>query len=164
MNFNINLTKDAFIAFQEYTIKRTCNDSSMKWMISLYSMYYWMLLGFFAIQIFYVYKRDICSNYLNLNLGLAALALLFISATIWQKLSQKLIIRTAATDDGTVLGKWNVSVSEDEITESNDKCSSSYKWIAIESVEKDHINLYVFTDKVKALIFPLDRKCLLKGT
>ena len=157
MNFDINLTKDSFVAFQEYTIKRTCNSSSMKWMLSLYSMWYWILLGFFAIQIYFVYKRDICSDYLNLNMGLASLIILFISATIWQRLSQRILIKSAATDDGTVLGQWKVSISESEITESNDKCSASYRWIAIESVEKDGKNLYVFTDKVIALIFPLDQ-------
>ena len=69
----------------------------------------------------------------------------------------KLYVNTATTDDDSVLGIWDFVVTEEGIIVSNDKCSSTFKWHCIESIEKDAHNLYLFTDKIKALILPLSQ-------
>lgn len=61
-------------------------------------------------------------------------------------------------EKGTMIGKWHIELSESSITESNDLCSSMFTWQSIQSVEKDECNLYLFTDKTKAIILPL--RCL----
>lgn len=56
--------------------------------------------------------------------------------------------------NGSVLGRWEIEISELGIKESNDLCTSTYNWEIFLAVEKDMYNLYLFIDNYKALILP----------
>lgn len=129
----------------------------MKWKVTLFSILYWFLLVFFALEMYSVYDNDCCNNYEHLNRALIAFGIWFLLANIWQQLYMRLYIAAAADEKGSVLGAWEFEISESGISESNSLCSSNFTWQSIQSVEKDQYNLYLFTDRLKALILPLDQ-------
>lgn len=154
MKFTIDLSKEDFRHFNKFAMARINQAPRMKWKVTLFSIFYWFFLVFFALEMYSVYDKDCCFNYEHLNRALVALGIWFVLANFWQQLYMRLYISEAADEKGSVLGKWEFEISDSGITESNSLCSSTFSWQSIQSVEKDKHNLYLFTDRVKALILP----------
>lgn len=159
MEFTINLTKNDFSRFNKYAMAKINQEPRMKWKVTLFSILYWFFLAFFVLEMYSVYDNDCCYNYKHINRALIAFGIWFVLVNAWQQFYMRLYVSAATDQEGSVLGKWNFEISNSSITESNDTCSSNFKWICIKSVEKDKHNLYLFTDKLKALILPLEQIC-----
>ncbi|WP_444893100.1 YcxB family protein [Microbulbifer sp. TRSA001] len=157
MKFTINLNKDDFRHFNKFAMARIHQASGIKWKVTLFNMLYWFFLAFFALEMYSVYDNNCCNNYDHLNRALIALGIWFVLANVWQQIYMRLYISAAADENGSVLGLWEFEISDSGICESNSLCSSSFTWQSIQSVEKDQHNLYLFTDKLKALILPLNQ-------
>lgn len=157
MKFTINLNKNDFRHFNKFAMARIHQASGMKWKVTLFSILYWFFIAFFALEMYSVYDNDCCNNYDHLNRALIALGIWFVLVNVWQQVYMRLYISAAADENGSVLGVWEFEVSDSGIYESNSLCSSNFTWQSIQSVEKDQHNLYLFTDKLKALILPLNQ-------
>lgn len=155
MKFTINLSKEDFRHFNKFAMGRIHQSPGMKWKVTLFNILYWFFLVFFALEMYSVYDDDCCFNYEHLNRALIAFAIWFVLANVWQQLYFRLYVSAATDDKGSVLGKWEFEISDSGVTESNSLCSSTFTWQSIQSIEKDKHNLYLFTDRVKALILPL---------
>lgn len=157
MKFTTVLNKEDFRHFCEFSVTRIHQAPEIKWKINLFAFMYWFLLIFFALEIYSVYKENCCNNYEHLNRALIVISVWFILINIWQKIYMRLYTSATMDEKGSTLGKWDFEISDSGITESNGLCSSSFAWESILSVEKDKHNLYLFTDKTKALILPLSQ-------
>lgn len=157
MRFTINVNKDDFRNFYKFALGRINKSPKMKWKITFFGVLYWFFLAFFALEMYSVYDEDCCSNYEHLNRALVAFGIWFVLANVWQQLYSRLYISAATEEKGGVLGEWEIEISGSGISESNGSCFSTYTWQSIQSIEKDKHNLYLFTDRVKALILPLDQ-------
>lgn len=157
MKFTINLGKEDFRHFNKFAMARVHQASGMKWKVTLFNILYWFFLVFFALEMYSVYDNDCCNNYEHLNRALIAFGIWFILANVWQQIYMRLYISAATDEKGSVLGVWEFEISDSGVTESNELCSSNFTWQSIQSVEKDQHNLYLFTDRLKALILPLSQ-------
>lgn len=157
MNFTIELKKEDFAHFNKYATTRINRTPSLKRKLTLFSVVYWLLLIIFLLEIYFFYDKTCCYNYHHLNKAMIAIGIWFALVNVWQLIYLKLFVSAVVDDEGTVLGKWQIHISEEGITEVSDLCSSSYSWKSIQAVEKDKYNLYLFTDKFKALILPLNQ-------
>lgn len=157
MKFTINLDKEDFRHFNKFAMARIHQAPGMKWKVTLFNVLYWFLLMFFALEMYSVYDKDCCNNYEHLNRALIAFGVWFILVNAWQQIYMRLYVSAATDENGSVLGKWEFEISNSGVTESNSLCSSSFTWQSIQSVEKDQYNLYLFTDRLKALILPLSQ-------
>lgn len=155
MKFTISLSKDDFSHFNKFTMARINQSPGMKWKVTLFSIFYWFLLAFFALEMYSVYGSECCYSYEHLNRALVAFGIWFVLVNCWQQIYMRLYVAAATDEKGSVLGQWELEISDSGITESNHLCTSTYTWQCIQSVEKDKHSLYLFTDKSKALILPL---------
>ncbi|WP_413665571.1 YcxB family protein [Microbulbifer sp. CNSA002] len=157
MKFAITLDKNDFRRFNKFAIAKIHVAPKMKWKLTLFNFLYWFLLVFFGMEIYSVYEHDAWNNYEHLNRALVAFGIWFILVNIWQQIYMYLYISVAIDEKGSVLGEWEFEISDSGITESNSLCSSTFTWQCIQSAEKDKYNLYLFTDRLKALILPLSQ-------
>lgn len=157
MKFTIVLNKEDLRHFYEFAMAKINQAPEIKWKINLFAFLYWFLLVFFALEIYSVYDENCCNNYEHLNRALIVIGIWFVLVNIWQKIYIRLYMSATLDEKGSVLGKWEFEISNTGITESNGLCSSSFAWESILSVQKDKHNLYLFTDRTKALILPLSQ-------
>ena len=155
MKFTINLNKEDFQNFNKFATVRINQSPGIKWKITVFNVVYWCFLTVFLLEMYSVYDNDCCYNYDHLNKAMVALGIWFVLANIWQQIYMRLYVSAAANENGSVLGQWEFEISDSGISESNALCSSTFTWQSIQAVEKDKHNLYLFTDKLKALILPL---------
>ncbi len=157
MKFTINIDKDDLLRFNKFAMDRIHQAPGMKWKVTMFNILYWFFLMFFALGMYSVYDNNCCNNYVYLNRALTAFGIWFVLGNVWQQIYKRLYISFASDEKGTVLGKWELEISDSGITESNGICSSTFSWSGIQSVEKDKHNLYLFTDRLKALVLPLSQ-------
>ena len=154
MKFTITLNKEDFCRFQKYATARINQSPGMRWKVTLFGIGYWCFLSVFLLEMYSVYDKDCCYDYKHLNIAMTALGIWFLLTNLWQQLYIRLYVSHAADERGSVLGEWLFELTESGIKESNEMCSSSFSWQSIQSVETDKFNMYLFTDKLKALILP----------
>jgi hypothetical protein len=133
---------------------RINKSPGMKWKVTLFGIVYGCFLAVFLLEMYSFYKNDCCYNYEHLNIAMIALGIWFFIATIWQQIYMRLFVSHAADENGSVLGEWEFELTDKGITESNAMCSSTFSWQAIQALESDKYNVYLFTDNYKALILP----------
>ncbi len=157
MKFTINLNKEDVCHFHKFATAKIHQAPEIRWKIILFNICHWFLLAFFVLEVYSVYDSNCCNNYEHLNRALIAIWIWFFLVNVWQFIYIRLYVSAATDEKGCVLGQWEFEISDAGITESNSLCSSTFTWRSIQFVEKDKHNLYLFTDRLKALILPLSQ-------
>ncbi len=156
MNFEINLTKNDYLAFQKYSYKCIEDSPAIKWKFMTFSIIYWLLLTMFLLGVFSLYKKNVLLNNNDLTITISAFTIWFVLSFLWQQYSRIFYVSTIRKKDGTIIGNWEIELSEEGIVESNDMSMSNYKWQCIE-VKKDVNHLFLYIDSLKAIILPLNQ-------
>ena len=87
-----------------------------------------MLSVFAGLQIKNIYDKEYCYKNFNLDAISVSLIVLLVSGLAFKKLSAYLYMRNMADKNGTILGKWDITIEENGILEKNDKCYSLFSW------------------------------------
>ncbi|CAH9056140.1 hypothetical protein PSECIP111951_01401 [Pseudoalteromonas holothuriae] len=70
----------------------------------------------------------------------------------------KLINQAVPFADGLILGEKTIEFKEDGIYEKSPLAKTFYDWKAVDSLEENSGTLYIFVDRVLALIVPIGSK------
>ncbi len=126
MKFTIDLTKNDIAAFNTFSAARLNNSPGIKWKVTVFTVVYWLLPIFFILEIFSAYHEQNCYLSNHLNRALLAIGIWFFLINIWNKIYTHLLMTHGYIENGTILGRWNVELSDTAITESNQLCSSTF--------------------------------------
>ncbi len=157
MKFTVDITKEEFKKFNYYVMAKINQSKAIKWKLQAFYLIFGGLLTVFLFEMYLVYKNECCFSYSNLNSAMIALGVWFVILNLWQQIYIRLFISAGVDEQGSVLGLWEIEITEYGISESNSLFSSTFAWEGIKSVEKDKHSLYLFSDAVKAIILPLEQ-------
>lgn len=154
MKFNIEITKENFVSYNQYVTKKIRLKTEENSVVKLLGGSVWVFVILFFFMVYKFYSESCGLKLKSLNLAFLTLGMIFIIYFYWYKYSSILFAENQVSKNGTVLGDWEIEINEDGIHENTQKCSSFFKWECVISIESDKSNLYIFVDSMKAIILP----------
>lgn len=154
MEFTAKITREDFMRCQQYAIGRINTLPAMKLKITVFSVVYWGLLSAFVVLLLYQYENVHGVERTRLIVAATIFAAWIAASCIWQRYYFTQMCKEGVEEDGTVLGNWRFTANDDGLKEENERCSSFFHWGCFKSVEEDAYGLYLFTDRLKAVIVP----------
>ncbi|MEZ8059774.1 YcxB family protein [Vibrio splendidus] len=156
---SIKITKKNYLDFSSFALKRlsTSQESTKKSFIKS------MMIGFFIAVFFMSVAINIGRvNFSSFHLQTflmtmtMTMTLIFIlfSGFIYNLINIREL--SVPNEGGIIIGDKNIELTEEGIHEVNPFGSCFYKWEAVESVEDNCGDVYIFVDKLAALIIPSD--------
>lgn len=157
MKINITLNKQHFYDFQKYTINKINGHDTIKSKAILFNFLYWFLLVFSVIGIINVYYYQECWTYKHFNIAVIGLVIWFVLANVWHYWYMKLFTMAAVDENGYIIGTHEIEFSEEGITTKKEHTQFFMSWKAVQTIEKNQDQLYLYIDNAQALIIPLDQ-------
>ena len=148
----ITVTKTDYLNFTNYAFKRLCAPLPKGGAGFMKNMIIWCIS---AIAFMFVFQIDSLSlsGFHWPSAAIAALPfVVFIVA--YSSNMRKLRQSSTPNENGLMLGEKTIEFGTDGITEINPLGKCFYKWESVESVEDNNGDLYIFLDKLLALIIP----------
>ncbi|RUO38613.1 hypothetical protein CWE13_02920 [Aliidiomarina shirensis] len=148
----IRVTKTDYLNFANYAYKRLCPPQAKGGIGFIKSMIMWCILAIAFMFAFQINSLSISSFHWP-SAAMAAIpfvVFIFAYANNMRKLHQSSI----PNENGLMLGEKTIEFGTDGITEINTLGKCFYKWESVESVEDNNGDLYIFLDKLLALIVP----------
>ena len=148
----ITVTKTDYLNFTTYAFKRLCTSQPKGSTGFIKNMIIWFIL---TIAFMFVFQIDAISlsRFHWPSAAIAALPfVVFIAA--YSRNMHKLRQSSTPNENGLMLGEKTIEFGIDGITEINPLGNCFYKWECVESVEENNGDLYIFLDKLLALIIP----------
>ena len=149
MIYTVNTKKKDYDAFYAYVAKKLMKPYF--WLYFLKNLFLWMIMGVFFMSFFQYLSGDSSKYFFHavLMIGIPFFIFLLLSNVI----NQKLVKCFHPNPDGIMLGSKQFEITEDGIKETHLYGNSFYKWTVVNSIEELDGTVYVFVDKVLALIF-----------
>jgi len=155
MKFISEVTKSDFKSFNKIAHKRVAEQRGLKAKLTTVNILYWIPLGIAAGALYHFYNGCEGCDFGHLNVSVALVCAWVVAGVFLQKWYFATFIDHAVSDSGTVLGKVTFILDEGGVTEIGEGYKSTFAWSSIQSVERDGECLFLFTDYVKAVIFPI---------
>jgi hypothetical protein len=146
-----DVSSACFKRYSSYAVKRVCNFPSTPRSF-LINMVVWFFLAIGFMFLFRIGSLDFSKFHWPSAFVVALPLLLFIGYSYYgiykfQKLS-------APNSDGLMLGTKQLEFDDDGIKEISRLGNSFYHWNAVEAVEENQGDMYIFVDKTLAIIIP----------
>lgn len=148
----IRVTEKDYLNFTNYAFKRLCTPQPKGGKVFIKNMIIWCISTIAFMFVFQIDSISLSSFHWP-SAAIAALPfVVFIVA--YSSNMRKLRQSSTPNENGLMLGEKSIEFGADGITEINPLGSCFYKWEGVESVEDNNGDLYIFLDKLLALIIP----------
>ncbi|MCC5453400.1 YcxB family protein [Rheinheimera sp. UJ51] len=148
----IRVTEKDYLNFTNYAFKRLCTPQPKGGKGSIKNMIIWCILTIAFMFLFQIDSISLSSFHWPSALIVALPFTVFIVAYYMNM--RKLRQSSIPNQNGLMLGEKTIEFGTDGITEINPLGNCFYKWESVESVEDNSGDLYIFLDKLLALIIP----------
>lgn len=149
---SINITKKNYLDYSDFAVKRLLKSEPKKGYVFLKNMILWFVLAVIFMTVFQIKSIPFSSFHWQSSLITTAPFVIFISAFLFNiKKFKRLSI---PKENGLMLGNKTIEFRSEGINEINSFGHCFYKWEIVESLEENKDDIYIFVDKVLALIIP----------
>ncbi|WP_033017772.1 hypothetical protein, partial [Pseudoalteromonas sp. BSi20652] len=147
--YSVNTKKADYDAFYAHVAKKLMKPYS--WLYIVRNIFLWMIIGIFFMSLFKYISGDSSKYFFHavLMMGVPFFIFLLISNVI----NQKLVKCFHPSPEGIMLGSKQFEITEDGIKETHLYGYNFYKWTVVNSIEEINGTVYVYVDRVLALIF-----------
>lgn len=149
---NITITKQDYLEYSKFAVSRLCNAKSKASSSFLKNMIIWFVLAVTFMSVFQL--KSIRFNDFHWQSALITAIPFSILLIVFLYNINKFKRLSIPNDNGLVIGKKSLEFQADGITEINTLGHCFYKWEAVEVIEEYKGNVYIFVDKLSALIIP----------
>ncbi|BED90725.1 hypothetical protein PspMM1_31930 [Pseudoalteromonas sp. MM1] len=149
---SITVTKKNYTDYAEFIIKKLCAPKDNKGLGFIKNMIVWFVLAFVLMTFFQAESIRLSDFHWQSGLIVAVPFLILIIVFLYN--NQKLKKQSIPNENGVMIGNKTIEFQADGICETNHLGSYFYKWQAVEAIEENKGDLYIFVDKLLALIIP----------
>jgi hypothetical protein len=150
LNLKVTTTKADYDAFYAYTASYL--TKSYCWIPMLKNIFLWIVLAF-TFMSFFQFQGDKIDNqvfFSVLTVSISFLSYVALCKFMEIKVSQCF----TPNENGMMVGPKEFEIGPDGIKETHPFGHNFYNWDVVEKVEEVNGSVYVFVDKVLAIIFP----------
>lgn len=149
MKLKVETTQVDYDAFFAYTASKVLK--SYTWIPMLKNVLLWLVLAFAFTSFFQFQSGEIGKNLFSSVLTLSISFLIYVALS---KLMEAKISKCfAPNENGIMIGTKEFEIGSDGIKEIHQYGHNFYNWDVVEQIEEVNGAIYVFVDKVLALIF-----------
>ena len=148
----VTITKQDYLEYSDFAVKRLCVPKNQKNSGFLKNMIIWFVLAFAYMMVFQIKPISFSDFHWQSALITAIPFLIFIVAFLYE--TNKFKKLSIPNENGVMIGEKKLEFQSDGIMETYHLGSCFYKWEAIEAIEENKGDLYIFVDKLLALIIP----------
>jgi hypothetical protein len=147
--YSVNTKKEDYDSFYAHVAKKLMKPYS--WLYIVKNIFLWMIIGIFFMSLFKYISGDSSKYFFHaaLMMGIPFFIFLLLSNVI----NQRLVKCFHPSPDGIMLGSKQFEITEDGIKETHLYGYNFYKWTVVNSIEEVNGTVYVYVDRVLALIF-----------
>ena len=152
---SVTITKQNFMDYSQFALKRLCNPEapkSPKGSGFLKNMIVWFVTTVIFMAIFQIKSVSFSDFHWQSALIVAVPFSIFLFAFIYNINTFKKL--SIPNENGVMIGEKTIEFQTDGIKETNNLGNSFYRWEAVEAIEEHKGDLYIFIDKLLALIIP----------
>lgn len=151
---SITITKQIYIDYSQFAVKRLCKPKNQKSTGFLKNMLIWFVLTVIFMTVFQIKPISFVGFHWQSALITAVPFSIFIMAFLYNINKFKKL--SIPNDNSVMIGDKTIEFRPDGINEIHRLGHCFYKREAIEAIEEHKGNLYIFVDKLLALIIPAD--------
>ena len=153
LNIKVETSKADYDAFYAYTASKVLK--SYTWIPILKNVLLWLVLAFSCMSFFRFQSGGIEKKlfFSVLTLSIPFFVYVFLSKLMEIKVAQYF----TPNENGIMIGPKDFELSSDGIKEVHPYGYNFYNWDAVEKIEEVNGSIYVFVDKVLALVLILRR-------
>lgn len=148
----ISVTKQDYLKYTDYAFKRLCEPQQKKGSGFIKNMITWCILTIAFMFIFQINSTSFSGFHWPSALIVACPFVIFIVAYFINM--RKLRQSSVPNENGLMLGVKTIEFGTEGIIEIHPLGNCFYKWESVEAVEENNGDLYIFLDKLFALIIP----------
>ncbi|QQM64254.1 YcxB family protein [Pseudoalteromonas sp. LC2018020214] len=149
---SITVTKKNYTDYADFAIKRLCTPQGKKDSGVIKNVIVWFVITVVFMTIFQVESIRLSDFHWPSGLIVAVPFLILIIVFLYN--NHKLKEQSIPNENGVMIGNKTIEFQADGIRETNHLGSYFYKWQAVEAMEENKGDLYIFVDKLLALIIP----------
>ena len=148
----VTITKQDYLGYSDFAVKRLCAPKNQKSSGFLRNMVIWFLLTVTFMAVFQIKSVSFSDFHWQSALITAIPFSIFLVAFLYNINKFKKL--STPNENGVMIGEKTIEFQSGGINETNHLGSCFYKWDAIEAIEENKGDLYIFVDKLLALIIP----------
>lgn len=148
----VNITKKDYLEYSKFALNRVCKSNNQGTFGFFKSMIIWCVLTISFMVVFQIKSINLPSLHWQsvvLTAGVFSIVVIGYLFNI-----NKFKKRATPNENGVMLGEKTIEFRPDGISETNRLGNCFYKWEAVEAIEEHNDNVYIFIDKLLALIVP----------
>ena len=149
---SVTITKQDYLDYSQFAVKRLCKPKNQKSSGFLKNMIIWFVLTVSFMAVFQIKSVSFSDFHWQSALITAVPFSIFLIAFLYNINKFKKL--SIPNENGVMIGDKTIELQSDGINEINHLGSCFYKWEAIEAIEEHKGDLYIFVDKLLALIIP----------
>ena len=149
---SVTITKQNYIDYSQFAVARLCKPKNRKSSGLLKNMILWCVLTLVFLAIFQVKSISFSDFHWQSGLIAAVPFSIFLLAYLYNINTLKKL--SLPNENGVIIGEKKLAFQSDGIYETHHLGTCFYKWTAVEAIEEYHGDLYIFVDKLVALIIP----------
>jgi hypothetical protein len=149
---SVIITKQDFMDYSQFAVKRLCKPENPKSSGFLKNMIVWFVTTLIFMAVFQIKSVSLSDFHWQTALIVAVPFSIFLFAFLYNINKFKKL--SIPNENGVMIGEKIIEFKTDGINEINHLGSCFYKWEAVESIEEHKGDLYIFVDKLLALIIP----------
>lgn len=148
----VNITKQDYLGYSEFALKRLCSPKNTNSASFFKNMIIWCVLTVAFMAIFQIKSVNFSDFHWQSALFTAIPFSIFLVAFLYNINKFKKL--SIPNENGVMIGEKTIEFQSDGISETHHLGSCFYKWEALEAIEENKGDLYIFVDKLLALIIP----------
>ncbi len=152
---SIKITKKNYLAYTSFALKRLSKTKESTSENFIKSMVVWFFIAVVLMSAFQIIERADFSNFhwQTFLVTIVPLIIFFGSLVLNSIRLKKLSV---PNENGITIGDKTIEFTEEGIHEVNSLGSCFFKWEAVEAIDENKGDVYIFVDKCAALIIPSD--------
>lgn len=148
----IKVTEKDYLNYTDYAFKRLCLPQQKNGSGFIKNMIIWCIL---AIAFMFIFQIDSISLSSFHWPSAAIVAFPFVVFIVAYYINMRKLRKSSIpNENGLMLGEKTIEFGDEGITEINPLGKCFYKWESIEALEENNGDLYIFLDKLLAIIIP----------
>jgi len=151
---SIKITEKNYLDYSDFALKRLFKDKSKVKQAGgfLKNMIVWFVVTIIFMAIFQIKSINFASFHWQSSLITAVPFIIFIFAFLFNIKKCKRL--SVPRENGLLIGNRTIELKPEGINEINSFGHSFYKWECVEALEENEGDIYIFVDKLLALIIP----------
>ncbi|MBQ4838496.1 YcxB family protein [Pseudoalteromonas luteoviolacea] len=148
----VTITKQDYLGYSDFVVKRLCTPKNQKSSGFLRNMIIWFLLTVIFLAVFQIKSVSFSDFHWQSALITAIPFSIFLVVFLYN--INKIKKLSIPNENGVMIGEKTIEFQSGGINEIHHLGSCFYKWDAVEAIEENKGDLYIFVDKLMALIIP----------